>query len=169
METQSPSAHNLAPDTILKRCTGCWQDKPLTAFDLDRRSKKGGRFSRCKTCRKLAVYTWRRSYPERARDITRRYQRKHREKVNASNRRCRYGLSVEDYDHLVRSQRGRCLICGNETTLAVDHDHQTGYVRGLLCRQCNSGLGNFKDSPSLLIEAARYLVQHEAVDLPRAA
>jgi hypothetical protein len=53
-----------------------------------------------------------------------------------------------------------CIICGKEATdqqLAVDHDHRTGHVRGALCANCNLGLGHFKDDPTLLRLAARYL------------
>ena len=49
------------------------------------------------------------------------------------------------------------MICGDEGQLVVDHDHQTGKVRGMLCNHCNRGLGHFRDSPMLLEFAAQYL------------
>lgn len=78
----------------------------------------------------------------------------------------RYGLSVEDYDRILEAQGGLCAICGQaeamkrgDTTweLSVDHDHETGAVRGLLCYSCNQGVGRFRDDPHLLRMAAQYL------------
>lgn len=65
-----------------------------------------------------------------------------------------------DYQILLRLQKGGCAICQNppkSRRLAVDHDHKTGRARGLLCYRCNRGLPWFKDSPTLLENAARYL------------
>ena len=72
-------------------------------------------------------------------------------RANANTRRCRlrarYGLSTADYDALLIQQDGVCRICKRSCStgkrLAVDHDHGTGAVRGLLCRRCNIGLGHF--------------------------
>jgi len=80
----------------------------------------------------------------------------------------KYGLSVDQYDAMFVAQHGVCAVClkvettfdprcGKVRKLAVDHDHTTGRVRGLLCRECNTGLGHFKDSPSLLRMATAYL------------
>lgn len=68
----------------------------------------------------------------------------------------KYGLSDEQYQTMLDNQDGKCAICGDVPT-AVDHDHSTGLVRGLLCHSCNAGLGHFRDSPSLLEKAARYI------------
>lgn len=72
-----------------------------------------------------------------------------------------YGLSLKEYYVLLMVQCGKCYICGSTPVLPdrlhVDHDHETGRVRGLLCFSCNSGLGNFKDSLGLLVGAAEYL------------
>lgn len=59
----------------------------------------------------------------------------------------RYGVTVEEYAEILRSQDGVCAIChqpcSTGKSLAVDHDHETGRVRGLLCRRCNRGIGHF--------------------------
>lgn len=70
-----------------------------------------------------------------------------------------YGLEPEDYDRLLKKQKGGCGICQGVLgeNLHVDHDHTTGAVRGLLCSACNTGLGQFQDSASLLRAALRYL------------
>lgn len=70
----------------------------------------------------------------------------------------KYNLSPEDYDRLLEDQNEACAICGvRPDRLCVDHDHETGEVRGLLCSPCNSGLGFFKDRVRLLAAAIVYL------------
>lgn len=80
-----------------------------------------------------------------------------------------YGLSLDQYREMLQAQDGKCAICGNgETaivhgkvkTLAVDHDHATGAVRGLLCYGCNSVLGQARDDRELLLNAIKYLDRH---------
>ena len=80
-----------------------------------------------------------------------------------------YGISLEDYNELLRKQDGKCAICGRpdedergnnngSKRLAVDHDHETNEVRGLLCSMCNKGIGSLDDSPELLLKAYEYLI-----------
>ena len=73
-----------------------------------------------------------------------------------------YGITLQDYNAMFEEQDGRCAICGVHQSelkraLAVDHDHGTGEVRGLLCQKCNAGIGNLRDDASLLKRAACYL------------
>lgn len=73
-----------------------------------------------------------------------------------------FGLTQEDYDLLFKSQMGQCKICGVPQSqlskpLYVDHCHKTKRIRGLLCRDCNAGLGLFKDNPNILKVATEYL------------
>jgi hypothetical protein len=76
-----------------------------------------------------------------------------------------YGLSAADYAALLLSQGGVCAICGlppanqtkNDSRLHVDHDHSSDAVRGLLCRECNLGVGFFEDDPGLMERAIAYL------------
>ena len=72
----------------------------------------------------------------------------------------KYSITPEDYDKIYDLQNGRCAICSKEQekyTLAVDHCHDSNQIRGLLCQQCNVGIGMFNNEPSLLIQAAGYL------------
>lgn len=74
----------------------------------------------------------------------------------------KYKISIDDYNSLFEIQKGRCAICGTHQTdlkrvLCVDHDHATGKVRGLLCSNCNHGLGQFRDSVGFLASAIKYL------------
>lgn len=72
-----------------------------------------------------------------------------------------YGLDDGDYDRMYEEQGGKCFICqratGKRKRLAVDHDHDTGLVRGLLCGPCNKMVGYFRNSPEAFRRAAEYL------------
>jgi hypothetical protein len=82
-----------------------------------------------------------------------------------------YGISPEEFATLIAEQDGKCAICreppngkangrarsGHLPSLHVDHDHDTGKIRGLLCGPCNTGLGLFRDEPRLLLAAIKYL------------
>ena len=119
----------------------------------------------------------------------REYRENHREKLNARGReykklhpqkrdvletkesrrkgrlKLKYGITVDDWNHKFVTQGGRCLICGKHQdelskSLAVDHDHRTGAIRGLLCSTCNSILGfagKGGDSIMVLANAIKYL------------
>jgi hypothetical protein len=120
---------------------------------------------------------WRAAHPERATELNRQWQARNREKTRANARHfilthpdyarnrllLKYRLNPADYDALLAAQGGLCAICHQPETmravrrLAIDHDHQSGLIRGLLCHGCNLGIGRFGDDPNLLEAAARYL------------
>lgn len=69
-----------------------------------------------------------------------------------------YGLTVEQYDAILARQGGVCAGCrGSEVVLCVDHDKETGEVRGILCRNCNTGIGALRHDPGVLRRLVRYL------------
>ena len=72
----------------------------------------------------------------------------------------RYALTLDQYHAKQESQDFLCAICGEERPLQIDHDHATQMVRGLLCGQCNKGLGLFRESPEKLASAQSYLVRN---------
>lgn len=72
----------------------------------------------------------------------------------------RYGITAEDADAMLEAQGGLCAICQAAPAAHVDHDHETGAVRALLCFNCNGGLGQFKDDPRVLRAAAEYVEEH---------
>lgn len=81
-----------------------------------------------------------------------------------------YGIGKEKYDKLYQEQSGKCAICGGEgfamiredaVKMVVDHNHATGEVRGLLCHNCNRGLGLFQDDSGLLDNAKKYLDKYK--------
>lgn len=85
-----------------------------------------------------------------------------------------YGISADQYDSMVAKQHGRCAICrrkpwdratkdsARRKNLAIDHDHATGVIRGLLCTSCNKGLGLLREDPALMRAAVQYLQKHSA-------
>lgn len=96
----------------------------------------------------------------------------HREVKKASRRAAHgrwilktYGLTLEQYEALYEAQGGVCYICqratGKRKKLAVDHDHETGYVRGLLCGICNKILGHFRDDAATAYRCYNYLAGNE--------
>lgn len=77
-----------------------------------------------------------------------------------TNLKIRYGISEVDYLRLFFKQKGICAICKKkspERKLSVDHDHETGQIRGLLCQPCNLGIGFLNDDPKNCLFAAQYL------------
>lgn len=73
-----------------------------------------------------------------------------------------YGITSFDYERLLEAQRGVCAICGDPPngSFAVDHNHASGVVRGLLCRQCNLVVGNAREAVWILQSAAAYIKHH---------
>lgn len=81
--------------------------------------------------------------------------------VRLMGRARKYGIDAEEYLRLLKTQDRKCAICGSEPArLFIDHCHTSGKVRGLLCTQCNAGIGMFKEDPSRLRGALAYLATH---------
>jgi hypothetical protein len=101
---------------------------------------------------------WALEHPEKKKAAALRYRNAHKEEVNERRRQLRYGLRPGQFMEMLQSQRGLCAICKKTmTTPHVDHCHQTGRVRGLLCHPCNVGIGCFRDSRDLLKNVLEYL------------
>lgn len=136
----------------LLECSTCREMKPPSSFYV-RSDRPRGRKASCKACSAPStkqVRQWRESNPEKA-----ALGRK-RERVQI------YKLSVEEYDEMLERQDGVCAICltdepGGQGAWHIDHNHETGKVRGLLCTRCNLGLGYFRDNQASLKRAMAYL------------
>lgn len=136
-----------------KVCTRCKLEKPLGDFHL-RSKKEPWLKSACKEChRERARGYW------REKPLPKEVQRER-------NLQRSFGLSIKDYYNLLEKQGSRCAICEIDTcesgrNFAVDHDHVTGKIRGLLCKLCNTALGQFKDNQTVLLKAVEYLKRNE--------
>jgi len=118
---------------------------------------------------------WNSSSPEKRKEYYLRYHGKARTQIVQMEQRLRmkFGIGVAEYERLLDLQSHGCAICGTPDggvhqrspnpakwtaqRLAVDHDHVTGEIRGLLCRKCNQGLGLFCDDPEIVARAMKYL------------
>lgn len=74
-----------------------------------------------------------------------------------------YGISGEEYDKLFKEQDGLCAICHEEPANAIDHNHETGKVRALLCTRCNAGLGQFREDVTYMLNAIEYIKTHTSM------
>jgi DNA-directed RNA polymerase subunit RPC12/RpoP len=149
-----------------KVCSKCGELKPASEYHEE--SNRYGLQAWCKQCNLQRNREWR----ERNREHVRAYaQHKYRQGDPLARRliawrselKRRYGLTPEQYEAMLVAQDYRCAICGTESftdcnrRALVDHDHETGEIRGLLCNRCNGGLGLMDDSIELLEKAIRYL------------
>lgn len=127
----------------LKACTRCGHSKPLFEFGKDSRNKSGLK-AECKACAR--AYANARPRTNINRLAMEGYYRR------------TFGLTPEGVKALKDSVGNCCEICGDRVErLVVDHNHATGEVRGILCTNCNSGIGKLQDSPSVLEAAIAYL------------
>lgn len=153
----------------MRNCPHCNLDKDPEEFFKKRKECKPCTYIRAKE-RHLANPDLRKNYnllnQEKHRKYSRDYYHKNPEKVRAGSRKSQlkldFGITPEHYEEMSIAQNHLCKICNKPETyknrsLAVDHCHITGKVRGLLCMACNVGLGNFKDDENLLMKAIEYL------------
>ena len=134
-----------------KECTKCTEVKPFTEFYISK-NHPTGYSSHCSMCIKAKAVKVRAANPE---------------KTRAKNLKSKFNMSIDDYNKLYIEQDGLCRICdevetrrdskGGVVWMPVDHCHDTGKIRGLLCSRCNTGLGLLGDSIKTLKCAIKYL------------
>ena len=167
-----------------KKCPKCGFVGSTELFSRSAKTKDGYR-SWCKGCdaryshewgqrnkpwRSKTTLAWREKNKHRWKEYVAKYQKEHRDRYLHSQRKSQlkvsYGLSIEAYESIFKFQNGACAICKGQNMdgkrLAVDHCHSTGKIRGLLCSNCNNGLGRFKDDHGLLEAALIYLKSHQS-------
>lgn len=148
---------------MTKHCAKCKRYLPVGDFTRDARMISGLK-SYCRTCCATDAVERYHAEPERARAAARDRARKARTPETTRNKHLRdmYGLTREQYDALLAEQGGGCAVCkadkaSGKGSFHVDHDHDTGAVRGLLCHHCNIAIGNAGDDPARLRALADYL------------
>lgn len=131
-----------------KKCLKCKKTKPIDEFGL--RNKGKYRRSYCKQCEAEESRLWRLANPERQKHLNRR-----------NGLRLGHGITLDVYEALFKAQHGKCAICGKQPKgkrpLAVDHNHHTQAIRGLLCDACNIGIGMLQEDVVVLKAAIGYL------------
>lgn len=163
----------------MKRCARCQEEKQESDFHKAK-DKKDGLHSYCKRCNRAQARSWATSNKERKAKSSRAWEEANKEHIDAWRKKYRasnkdrlakydrqyqikrkYSITLEEYNQILDEQNGVCAICKKEGApyLHVDHAHDTGVIRGLLCRKCNSGLGFFNDDMDLLQKAAEYLTR----------
>ena len=156
-----------------KRCKKCGLVKPIDCFYKASGAKDGYR-GECIDCAKVVRRAWYEANREASIANVRRWQAENpdrvletRRRLNATPERKRkgrdayyrrtYGISADEFDALLEKQGGVCAICAGPDPKHLDHDHRTGEIRGILCVNCNHGLGKFFDDVDLLERAVTYL------------
>ena len=136
---------------------------------------KDGHRSECKACHQAKQRSWYQANRQHAIAEVKRWQQENKEHLHEHRREYRkgrtaedreghlrrtFGITQADYEELLARQGGGCAICGKKPgkiSLHVDHDHETGEIRGLLCVGCNNALGQFHDDAALLDRAISYV------------
>lgn len=137
----------------MKICTKCDESKPLDAF-YQNPENRDGRQGSCKACDNVRTKEWKAANAESTRMTSKKYYL-----------RTKYGITIEQYNDLLAKQGGRCACCGADSPrgrgvyFPVDHCHETGAVRGLLCNPCNVGIGALGDNVEGVMRALTYLTK----------
>ena len=145
-----------------KQCSKCKQIKLLTYFGKNNKSKDK-LTGNCKDCRHQITMKCRNDNPELYKNQQERWRNDNKTKIKSYRKiKYLYGFTNEECDAMFSLQGGKCKICNRHQSefkqrFHVDHDHETDKVRGLLCGECNLGLGKFKDNVETLEKAITYL------------
>lgn len=141
---------------MARKCRRCLQLKPDDLFGVDK-SRSDNRAPYCRECRNLFERKQRKKGLRKGKP-----KKTSPEKSREYALRCRYNLEIEEYNNLLGAQNFSCGICATKLkTPCVDHEHETGVVRGILCRMCNMGIGALRDNINLLHKAVDYLTKFE--------
>ena len=146
-----------------RKCFQCEEIKELYLFGK-RGERRGGYSTRCKECLAIRGRKWAMDNPERTKILSKRSTERRKPVNFITNLKVKYGLSKIDFDSMLKTQNNKCKICNIEfkvinwrRNFAIDHNHETGKVRGLLCSTCNTGIGLLKESIPVLNDSITYV------------
>lgn len=148
----------------LKFCIGCEKELEFSKYGKDN-SKKNGLTHRCVECKNREYRKWAKT--EKGKNNSKRKYQNNKPKHRNWELKRLFGITLEDYNKMLLEQNEVCAICNQKEmnkkyrTLSVDHCHKTGKVRGLLCSNCNLGIGNMKDNINNLKNAINYLEKNK--------
>jgi hypothetical protein len=138
----------------MRTCNICGETKPLTEYYFNNRGYPHGKCKSCYVKKQQENYT-----PEKGRD---------------KNLRHAYGITLQEYNEMLEEQDHKCATCGTTepggrksgrgggtNVFVVDHCHDTGKVRGLLCHSCNRAMGLLGDNVSVIESMIKYLEEYE--------
>ena len=145
----------------MKRCTMCKKEKSFSEFYKEKHRKDGYCYW-CKVCRGAYFKKLYKKNPTPYLKAQEKYLKRHPKSRRNSILKHAFGITLKEYNILLKLQHSRCAICGLKRSaisrnLDVDHSHKTGKVRGLLCGKCNKGLGLFQDNKKILANAINYI------------
>lgn len=148
-----------------KICKICRVEKSLSEFNIKHGTKKLSYRNECKKCESAWKADHYKTIAVKERKKRKVYYKDNLKKHHHWYLTSKFGIGRDDYERMLAEQNGKCAICGtgrpypNERikNFAVDHDHETGKIRALLCSTCNTGIGHLKHSPGILRKAATYL------------
>lgn len=170
-----------------KICNTCNIEKELSSFYsfLDKRRGNVSTFAACRSCALMRARKWEKDNPDKVKVIARRnrvkngknfyrtfVEKKNKDWITYSNRRKKWARNSNKQrfdlaEKLVTLQGNKCAICEKpfKKLYDIDHSHETGLIRGLLCRKCNSGLHYFEGTESIK-KAGQYLEKYPATNFP---
>lgn len=146
-------------DTTTKTCSKCGR---LKSSDFFYKRKTGKLDSWCRECNSKASNNWRNKNRKKHNKSSRDWAKNNPDHKRNTRYLYAYGITLEQYNNILNKQNECCAICVRHKSafkrnFAVDHCHLTKKVRGLLCEECNKGIGHFKDSRIRLTNAVLYL------------
>lgn len=145
----------------VKKCPGCKVAQPLDHF-FKTKATKHGLSVYCRACSVKKHDDWRRRNLEVVAKNAKKWRNENPVLARDHKFKSLYGLPLGEYDKMLAAQNGVCAICHKPSTngrgaLHVDHCHQSGRIRGLLCHGCNVSVGHFNHDPNILRAAIDYL------------
>lgn len=159
-----PRGKKPQPLTKTKVCTKCKTEKDTEEFLADTRSAIGKRKARCTACNREDGRIYYRNIPQK--------RRRERVELRWDYAKSKYGVTKEEYNRMLAIQSGSCAICSsdkpgpNRSRFVIDHCHDTGLIRGLLCPHCNFAIGWLKDNTHLMRMAIEYIEKSRRTNDP---